>query len=308
MYVELESIGSAQIKETPDLSAAAIGLDKYEKSKIPGTFEIIYPSKGRDGRWLTGIDEESHEFALLVTSEDPEQRKKGEMLKGKVKKLRERLQVQLGIANLKADRDNSYWATFKINLRTFQNINLGLPEHQIALRCLLASGNVMRDLSERNHPRNLHTKFYLHNEAAEVKRKVEESSDKDTAMADVHILYRNDDPKLREICKIIFPGVTAIAKMSVSELYSQVKIWLITEKKQDNSKEFNLLNKLSNTDLGLRIIVKSASARGLITHKNKVFMYGQNVLGKTMEDVYRNLLKDDLSAILQDITERLEKS
>jgi hypothetical protein len=300
MYIELAKQGRVQIKQVPDLSAAVIGLEKYGLSKIPTTFEIVYPSKGTDGRWLTGIDENSFEIHDLKMRNS----KEGRDLATLVEKLREELQIRLGVADLSAT--SSYWLSYRIRLEKLKELDLSNPNHQLAIRVLIANKCLMPDLSMQNNPQYLRTKFYMHNEKVESDRKVSQSADKDKAFAELYNLYKTENPKLIAIGRILFRGKLS-ADMTFATLFTNFKAWLSIEKKQEHSIEFNELNALSNEMLVVRDVMASASDKGLIKMKQKKYTFNEHQLGRTMDEVYKNMLKDEMSAIYQMITEAIEK-
>src|SRR4051812_3203691 len=121
MYIELARQGQVKIKQVPDLSASVIGLEKYNLSKIPTTFEIVYTSKAPDGRWLTGIDEHSYELNDLKLR-DP---KAGKERAAEIQKLREELQTRTGVADLSGT--SPYWLNYRIRIDKLKELDLSNP-------------------------------------------------------------------------------------------------------------------------------------------------------------------------------------
>jgi hypothetical protein len=299
MYIELAKTGHLSIKQIPDLSASVIGLEKYNRSKIPGTFDIVYPSKGSDDRWMTGIDEESRDLLELINKDE----KEGKSKQKEILKLRLELQARLGVRDLSAISD--YWKDYRIRLDQLKEMDLSNPKHQLAIRVLVANRCLMPDLGYRNKPQYLRTKFYLHNEISENDRKVTSTADKDKAFAELYNLFKTENPKLHLIAKLLFRG-RQLDGMPFSTLYTNFKVWLATETKQENSILFNDLIDMPVDLLTVRNTILTASERGLIVTKSKKLHFREHMLGRSMDEVYRNMLKDEMSVVYQMILEAID--
>lgn len=305
MYIDLPKTGKKSIKEVPDLSASVINLQKYKKSKIPGTFDIQYIGKGPDKRWLTGIDEQAYDLLQLATKGP----KGEEELKAKQKEitaLRKELQIKLGVADLSPANDE-YWSKYRVFLHILKSIDLDNPQHQLAVRVMIANRFIMPDLSYRTNPAYLRTKFYLHDEVVEAAREAANTADKDKAFAELYNLFKTENPKLHAIGKLIFRG-RPIAGMAFSTLYNQFKMWLGGEIKQENSRQFIEYLEMNNDILSVRDTMLTASERGLLVTRNKKLHYGETALGRTLEEVYSNMLKDEYAVVFQMIQEDVENN
>jgi hypothetical protein len=291
---------TVEIREIPDLSASIVNLNKYNRSRIPGTFDIQYIGKGEDGRYLTGIDENSYEIQMLKLKNPAEGNKKAkEMLT-----LREELQIKLGIADLSAN--STYWLNYKIRMHLLKRLDLSKAAHLLALRVMIANRFVMPDLSSQNKPEYVRTKYYVHSEVKESERKITNAADKDKAFSRLYNLYENKNPKLTALAKIFFRGRIS-EQTTVSEVYNSFKAWFAIEKKQENSSKFNEMYDIENEQLVIRDVIMSASEKGILAVKQKKYYFNQELLGKNLDEVYENMAKDKYSAVYQMITEALEK-
>src|ERR1700749_444361 len=151
-----------EVKQTPDQSASSIGLDKYQKSKFPGTFEIVQPGKTPDGRWVTGLDENSVRINRIT---DPVLRAERTE---EVLHMREELERLTG---LDLSATSKYWETYFIKITDKLALNFDNPHDRVKYYILLANDYAAPELEARNNPDFVNTKFYVHRTETEESQK-----------------------------------------------------------------------------------------------------------------------------------------
>ena len=285
-----------EIKQVPDISASVIGLQKYGRSKLPNTFDIVYCGRGTDGRFLTGIDEESAQINSLPPAEQFE-------IKARVKKEREWFQSVLGVADLSAT--SPWWLTFKVNLTKTPTLNLSVPKEKLMYKMLIACGFLAQNLEATNSPDHHRTKFYAHKDQEEVSKAVQTGLVQDRAASNLYAM-RENKTMLVLIGKALF-GTKIREDSDVDYIYNEIKSWMKAEKKQENSKKFDELSRETPESLSIRLTVKEAIEKQVITYRDKLYQRGNITLGKKIEDVIVRLGEAQMSAELASIMEELEE-
>jgi len=304
---ELSPNTKLEIREVADASAVMVGLDQYNRSKIPGTIEVIYTGRGRDGRFLTGIDEESYELAMMEANAktQPEMNKVAEM-KAKTKTLRERLQVMMGVKDLSAT--SSHWETFKVPLHKIRHLDLSQAHNVVIANMLRAHNVVMPDLSDAGNPKYFRTKFYYHSELMENERKTANTQPLDKARASLYNMFEAKDLKLPMIAQILFPQADNLEHLGYTTIYQQVKFHLESAKTMDNAREFNSYALMDMKELTIRLLFRKASNRGLIKTVKNEYNFNGKKLGRNIETAVKILGSPEGEATILDMQEALSRT
>lgn len=162
-----------EVKQYPDQSAASIGLDKHNKSKIPGTYDIIYPGRGKDGRFLTGIDEHAASINAIENQELREKRRE------EARKLKAELEGLINSKGLSLDATSKFWESYGIKLGDEFAMNLSNPADKLKYHVLLANGYVAPELGVVESPEYINAKYYISRKEEEAKGRMVTRKTKD---------------------------------------------------------------------------------------------------------------------------------
>jgi hypothetical protein len=285
-----------EIKQTPDLSAQMLGLHKHGRSKFPGTFEVLQPGRGADGRWVTGLDE----GALSIKSiNDPVLRAKRS---DEVRELREELERLTGF-NLSANSD--YWDTYYVKIVEKLALNFDNPHDVVKYYVLLANGYAAPELEARDNPDYIHTKFYMHRAENEEGQKSVKSRERDKATADLYGMYENR-AKLILIGRYVL-GTKVKESMTQDGIYNLLREALNNDKEGSVVRKFNEATSKTVEELQYKLIVDEALQRHVIRIRDGYYQRGNATYGKTMKDVLKFLSSPENANEFASIKEEVEE-
>lgn len=292
-----------EVKQTPDQTAASIGLDKPgngNRSKLPGCFEYIQPSKSSDGRWVTGMDEKAVNVRKIA---DPILKKQKEE---EVKAIREDLELLTGW-DLSATND-SFWGAYYIKVTDRDRDKLVLdydnPKDRIKYNVLIANGSAAPDLDATNSPDFAFTKFYISRAEEEVGDKVIKSRLKDKATAELYKMYDNK-PKLVLIGKYLL-GTKIKEEMSVDSIYNSIRDFIGNEKEKGVGKFLECTSKTVE-ELQYKLIIDEAVSKHIIRVRDGYYQRGNATYGKSMLEVIKFLSSMENQAEFISVKEELEE-
>lgn len=268
-----------KIKEIADSAAESVGLDKYGRSKIPGTKHVIQAGEGPDGRWITGIDDQALSINRL---EDVQLREK--VKKEKIK-IRERLEKALGV-NLDAAPSNPFWDTFFVDITGMRVVDMSNPRDELALEIAIANGDIAPSLEATSLPEYRRAKFYRHVEEEESKLNVSKARIENKAKAGLEKLAEN--PKRLDLVARYTVPRKLNRDMSPDSKYQVLNQWL-TETPKDsritNAEKFLRVLDMKNDELFIKILLDEAIARSVIRYREGLFQRGNVTYGRTMEEM-----------------------
>jgi hypothetical protein len=285
-----------EIKQSPDLSAQMLGLDKYNRSKFPGTFEVLQPGKTADGRWVTGMDEDAISVKSIT---DPELREKR---KEEIKEVREELERLTG-QNLSATSD--YWNTYYIRIVDKLALNFDNPNDRVKYYILLANNYAAPELEAKSNPEFLNSKFYMHRAENEEGQKAVKSRERDKAVADLYAMYDNK-PKLVLIGKYIL-GSKVKDSMSQDGIYNLLRSGIENDKEGTIVRKFNESTSKTIEELQFKLILDEAIARHVIRIREGYYQRGNATYGKTIKDVLKFLSSPENANEFASIKEEVEE-
>jgi hypothetical protein len=285
-----------EIKQSADLSAQTLGLDKYNRSKFPGTFEVMQPGRTPDGRWVTGIDEN----AVTITSiSDPVLRAQRAE---EVKEIREELQRLTG---LDLAGTSEYWNTYYIKIVDKLALNFDNPADRIKYYILLSNNYAAPELDAKANPEFINSKYYMHRSENEEGVKAVKSRERDKAVADLYAMYDNK-PKLTLIGKYILASKVKDS-MSQDGIYNLLRDSLSTDKDGSIVRKFNEATSKTVEELQYKLIVDEAVARHVIRIREGYYQRGNATYGKTMKDVLKFLSSPENANEFASIKEEVEE-
>lgn len=267
---------TVEIKQFPDHTASAIGLEKHNRSKLPGTFDLLFPSRGVDNRWLTGIDED----ALSINSiQDPETKQR---IKEDVRKRREDLEK---LTNLDLSATNhDYWKTYKILLnQTTETLNFSNPFDKLKYYVLIANNFAAPDMASMNSPQYMYTKYYISRKEEESKTRVVSRKTKDEARAKLLEISKDED-KLVLIAKYLLGSRKVKKGMDANIVYEDVSAFLDDPKEKRNVSLFLEATKKTVEELQYKLTVDEALRTGIIKIREGYYQRGNATYGKSIQD------------------------
>lgn len=285
-----------EVKQTPDQSATTLGLDKYNRSKFPATFEIVQPGRTPDGRWVTGIDE----FAVSVSRiSDPELR---QQIFEEKQTLREELQRLTG---LDLTGTSKYWETYYIKIVDKLALNFDNPTDRIMYHILLSNNFAAPELEARTNPDYINSKFYVHRSEAEDSQKAVKSRERDKAIVDLYALYDNKN-KLNLVGKFIL-GSKVKDSMTADSIYNLIKAALETDKEGTIIRKMAEAMSKTIEELQYKLIVDEAIAKHVIRIRDGYYQRGNATYGKTMKDVLKFLSSPENANEFASIKDEVEE-
>lgn len=285
-----------EIKQSADQSATTLGLDKYNRSKFPGTFEVVQPGRTPDNRWVTGIDEN----AVSVKSiNDPVLR---ETRKEEIRVIREELERLTGL-DLKGTSE--YWNTYYIKIGEKLALNFDNPADVIKYYILLSNNYAAPELEAKNNPDFINTKFYMHRAENEEGQKAVKSRERDKAVADLYTMYDNR-AKLTLIGRYIL-GSKVKDSMSADGIYNLLRANIESDKDGSIIRKFNDATSKTIEELQFKLVVDEAIARHVIRIREGYYQRGNATYGKTIKDVVKFLSSPENANEFASVKEEVEE-
>lgn len=282
------------IKQIPDDYAESTGLNKYNRSRMPGCRDRFVASLNNDGRYLTGIDED----ALNISSEE----------RIKIEEFRKSLEKRTG-KDLSAT--SPFWETYEVVIyadkpKIFNSEN---PMDVVALKVLFANCYVAPSEKDANTPQYRDAQYYAYTEEGEVNEEITKRKKRDKALVELFGISESKDKLL--MYGQYLEGLKYHSKLTEDNLYKMLRAY-IEDKNIENTENFIVALKKSPEELQQKVIVDKALKQRLISRvslgaKKFVYQYGQVTIGNTLEEVYRNLTLPDFAPELRAIIQELEK-
>lgn len=286
------------IKQTPDALAAAMGLNKHNRSKMPGTADHLQVAQGEDGRYITGIDEDAYEVNMI---EDPE--RKAEVRK-QIKELRESLEKQLGGRDLSGT--STFWETFIMNISSDGDLTLSRhrPMDVIKYHALIANGYVAPDFESSSHPAFLSCKYYCHIE--EKVNAAETSTQKIRHKATSELLRISEVPEKMALIGQYLEGDKYKFGMSPDTLYAMLSQFIANPNEPDNLGKFLKAVEMPVEDMQYKVTIDRAIKKKVIKYNSGLYQRGQVTLGRNPGELYDNLKKPDFATEFLSIKEEVD--
>lgn len=284
------------LKQIPDAQAEGSGLAKYGKSRMPRTFDKLAPAKGDDGRVITGLDEDS---IAVNNIHDPEER---EEVRTNLKALRESLESKTG---LDLGPFSPYWSNYYVDLSSDNGriFNKSNPKDVIAYHVLIANCYAAPTEEKAGEPKYQNAKYFMHTTEQARREKSSARKEKKKAAA---ILYNMSEDKDRMLLigQYLY-GKKFTSKMKTSDIYDELDD-LIEANRDDDVKRFLKAEKKSIEELQFKVIVDKAISSRIIKYTDGYYQRGQVTLGKTLDQVYTNLMLPEFSTELMSIKEEIK--
>lgn len=251
------------IKQAPDDFASSLGLDNYDRSRMPGCFDMYQAAKDATGRYITGLTPE--EVQTLSTPA------------------------------MDLSDTSPYWEKFAVVIKSDENKILDSDKvlDYISYKLLVANKYVAPSKEDLDSYDFANASYYFYNEPEEDARRITGMKKKDSAKS--VLLKMADDKEKMLLYGQYLEGIKYTERLKEATLYRMLSEYI--DESEDNIKSFLDATSKSPHELQAKIIVDKALKKKLIRKsqvgKNKyVYQYGQVTLGSTIEDVYNNLINN----------------
>lgn len=285
-----------EIRQKPDRHAESTGLSKYNRSKMPQCADQLQVAE-HNGRFVTGIDDQS--FDIMKIYDDMERNSKQE----EIKKLRTYLEKALN-KDLSATSD--FWKTFSITLSsdTPLTLNKHNPYDVIKFYALVANGYAAPSKKDASHPRYHNTKYYAH--FADVEKNEEVSMRKKRDKAKSKVLEFAEDKDMLVLLGQYLEGSKYKKNLKPDTLYEMLSLY-IENKDTKNVERFLKAIEQPISDLQFRVNVDKAIRKKIVKYKDGYFQRGNVTLGRSIDDVYKNLADPEFAMEYFSIKQELEE-
>lgn len=282
------------IRQIPDDYSEAVGLSKYNRSRMPGCKDRFSVAINHDGRFLTNLDEDAYN----VKEEDRE----------RIKNLRLKLEKKLG---KDLSGVSEYWKTFQIVIdadkpKVFNTEN---PLDELSLYVGIANKIIAPSKEEAFMHEYREAQYYAYTEETEAQEEMVTRKKRDKAIAELHKIGENKDRLL--LYGQYLEGLKYQESFSVDILYKMLRAY-IDEKNIDNTNKFLAIISIPVEEIIQKILIDKALKQKIIKkvslgNKKTVYQFGQVTIGSTVEELYKNLSSVEFAPELMNIKIELER-
>lgn len=284
------------IRQIPDDYAESSGLAKYNRSRMPGCIDRFPAVLNTDGRYITGLDEDS-------STVKQEERKT-------IKEKRLRLESKLG-KDLSAL--SNFWEDYYVVIDTNKPkvFNTENPADELSLTVLIANNFVAPSKSHTDMPEYRTAQYYAYTEESEIQEETSNQRVRDKAISKLSEIGEDED-KMRLYGQYL-EGLKYHAKLGPNALYTMLRSYIEDKKSGvENSKQFLLALDKPIEEIQQKILIDKGIKQGFIRKvslggRKFVYQFGQVSVGSTIGDVYKNLSSVEFAPELLALQKELEK-
>jgi hypothetical protein len=286
------------VKQISDFNADLVGLSKYGKSKMPGTFDWLQASLGPDNRYITGLDEDS----IFVNSIEDEIER--EAKKEEIKNLREKLARSIG-KDLSATSD--YWETFGVEIKSDDDLVLvnTNPMHQVMYHMLISNYYVAPSREDTGKPEYKNSKYYAHSESRATTQNVTLKKLRDKATVKLVELSEKGKDHMILVGQFL-DGKKFHEKLKEDDLYEMLSFYPRSTDDEDVKRFLQAVEKPVE-ELIFKSVIDKAVRNKIIKYSGGYYQRGQVTLGKNINEVYNNLQLPEFAAEFLSIQKELNK-
>lgn len=286
-----------KLKQTADEAAASIGLGKYGRSVLPGTFQMLQPAQDASGRWITGLDEDSPRLRKELFGDEYIEAKQ------KIKEERESLEEVTGY-NLKATSD--FWNDYRIRINGDRMFDLDVPADRIEYKVLIANEFAAPNQDVVNEPQYSNVKFYISRTEEEESSKAKVKKERNNAIYELTKVAENKN-RLLILAKYLY-GNQISDDATMDSLYNLLSDYIVDDKKGTEIRKFNVAVNKTTEELQIKIVVDEADKAHIIRQRDGNWQRGNITLGKTLAEAVNFLSKiensNELASIMEEVRER----
>ncbi len=288
-----------QFKEYP--RPGNLGLESAEngfRSKFPNCYDLIQPAKGKDGRWITGMDEDSFRVNTITDS------KLRESEKERIKSLRESLERLTGkdLSGLSA-----HWNTYMVAIDTSKPLDMSNPEDVIAYNVIIANGEAAPSIKSAREGTisQRQSKYYVSRENEDVSDKVARKKEYNKAINLFTELIEDPDRTLL-IGKYL--GLRISEGTPQNNRYDLIQEFLDRDEQLGSVSKFLLAMDKSPEELNIKMIFDEAVKLKSIRYDTKSGLYqrGNITFGNNPKKALETLSLPEMSGELLSIKEEVE--
>lgn len=287
-----------KVKQSPDASAASIGLNRYNRSVFPNTMQGFQPYKTKGGRWVTGLDENAPEI-LKLKAVDAKQYKE---VFERVKEERESLELLTG-EDLSAT--SKFWDDFIVLFRNEIILDLDDPMDKIRYRVMVANNYAAPNPDVVEAPEYVNTKFYISRTEEEESNKAKVKREKNRAIAELTKIEENKN-RLLVIAKYIF-GNNISDSITMDALYNMLSDYISNDKRGADIRTFLTAVEKPTEDIQIKLTIDEAIKLNIIRLSGGVYQRGSITYGKDVPAMIKYFSKADNSGELASIMEAVKE-
>lgn len=260
------------IKENSNPMKFNLGLEQDGRSKFPNCYDIIQPAIGKDGRWITGLDEHARKVLAI---RDPQQ--KAETIE-KIKAERESLEELTG---LDLSGKSKFWEEFFVEINTKKPLDLTVPMDRIKYHIILASYDVAPNLKETTNADYFNAKYYVARKHEDVAEKISKKKKYGEAISTVLELIKTPD-------KAILIG--KYLGLPVSNTTPQDNLFDIYQTSLEQDEKTGFIDKFNNAlqktqdELNIKLIFDEGVQYNVIRLRDGYYQRGNITYGKTISE------------------------
>ena len=303
---------SISIEPYFDPEVPNMGFERYGMSTAPGSETTEYISKDVNGRYITGIDENS---PSVIYIEDKDER---EATIKSIKDTVMKLEKVFGIGALDA-RNDQMWNGFHLKLtHRGKDLNPQDPRDEIIIRAIEAGGFTSIAPSLEKAKESGSYKYYLHHINVDAELKVERKRQVAKAKGELSKLDADDSHKMRLIAKLLLPANNEFRPSTPQGIiFDKLDQFIEGVTQRDNKKAtvktFLDAVKVDKKSLAIQTLVKDALYFFIITKESDGFFYNKETesrLGKNEKEIIKYFEdptnQTDLEVIKKRVSEKLK--
>lgn len=284
------------IKQIPDDYAEATGLARYNRSRMPRCVDRLCAAQQRDGRYITGIDEDALDVNMIPDPITREERKE------ELRNLRKSLETNTG---LDLSALSPFWENFFVEIKSDSDLilNRANPSDVIKFYLLVSNGYVAPSKDEAGNPKFMSAKYFVFTTEVENKEKVSTRKIKDKARA--ALLNLSEKPETMLLIGQFLEGPKYMKGLEPDTLYSMLSDYIEVNKDNAVQKFLKAVEK-DVAELQYKVTIDRAVRAKIIKFRDKYYQRGQVTLGKSIEEVYSTLQSPEYAAEFLSIKEELD--
>jgi len=279
--------------------AGNLGLEKEGRSKFPNCYDFIQPAKGKDGRWITGLDEDSFQINSIKDSKVREAKKE------EIKSKRESLERLTGrdLSGL-----SNYWDTYLIGINTDKPLDLSVAEDLIAYSVIIANNGAAPSLKESKEGAIQHrtAKYYVAREHEDVADKVTKKKQYNEAVSKFMELINDPD---RTLLVASYLGLNIAENTPQNNRFDIIQTFLDRDETLGSVAKFMLALEKTPEELNLKMLFDKALKYKVIRYDGKSGLYqrGNITFGNNPKKALETLSTPEMSGEVLSIQEEVEQ-
>jgi len=262
------------LKENANPMKFNLGLEAEGRSKFPNCYDIIQPAIGKDGRWITGLDEDARSIRLIQDAEEREAKRQA------VKALRLSLEDLTGYD---LSGRSKFWDEFFVEINPKKPLDLTIPMDRVKYEVILASKGAAPSLKDTNNMDYLGSKYYVSRKHEDVSEKVSKQRRKAEADAAMLELLKTPDKAVLIGKYLQLPVSNSTPADNMFDIF---KSYLDADDKLDSIKKFNIALAKTVDELSIKLIFDDGIKYFQVTHSHyhfhvKIMCFIYQYLNKT---------------------------